>query len=314
MDAGIGRKRPIPHPFSIAGDADLRMKTLTADSSLPRTARISLGILGLWHLVSFDAPTVAAVWTVFVARVVHVDLPWAVPAAMFVAVWAIYAADRLLDAGRRQNLEARHRFHGRYRAPFRAALAVAAAVLAPLILALPAAMLRCYAALGALLILWLGVIHLIPRLSRAASRRPIPKELAVGAFFSAAICIPAAAAAPSASLLAGALAIANLCSLNCLFIYSWEHPAEHPARGGDAHATTRFGLRRLREIALGSIVLPLLLPAIFPQAAPTLVAASLAAALLLLLDRSRPRFGRTTLRAAADAALLTPLLLLPFLR
>ena len=73
------------------------------------------GVLRLWHLLSLDAPTVAALWTVFVARAVRVELPWNVPVAMFAAVWAIYAADRLLDAGRQENLEARHRFHGVHR-------------------------------------------------------------------------------------------------------------------------------------------------------------------------------------------------------
>ena len=52
----------------------------------------------MWHLLSLDAPTVAAVWVVFVGRSVGVRLPWVEPAAMFVAVWMIYAADRLLDA------------------------------------------------------------------------------------------------------------------------------------------------------------------------------------------------------------------------
>ena len=53
--------------------------------------------LALWHLLSLDAPTVAALWTYFIARANHVQLSYAVPAAMFLAVWLIYAADRLLD-------------------------------------------------------------------------------------------------------------------------------------------------------------------------------------------------------------------------
>ena len=85
------------------------------------------GVLALWHLLSLDAPTVAVIWTWFVARAEHVRLPWATPAAMGIAVWMLYAGDRLLDArvldGVRtawtgERLEARHLFHYRHRRGF----------------------------------------------------------------------------------------------------------------------------------------------------------------------------------------------------
>ena len=293
------------------------MKTLAANSTVPRSVSHApvlqttgwRGPLALWHLLSLDAPTVATVWTIFVARTWRLALPASVPCAMFLAVWAIYAADRLLDARRRQEgLEARHRFHGRHRRLFQAALGVAATGLIPCILVMPAAMRGLYLWLGALLLLWLGVIHLLPR---SRSRRNIPKELAVGVFFSAAIFLPTAATIPSLSLLVAAAFTANLCSLNCLFIYAWEHPRGAPAR---SHASTRFGLRRLRAIGTASVLLPIAMLPLAAQAAPALTAVSIAAGLLLALDRTRSRYERTTLRAAADLALLTPLLLLPFLR
>ena len=56
------------------------------------------GPLVLWHLLSLDAPTVAALWTWFIARANHIRLPLASPVAMALAVWMLYAADRLLDA------------------------------------------------------------------------------------------------------------------------------------------------------------------------------------------------------------------------
>jgi hypothetical protein len=277
------------------------MKTLTADSGV--VGLDWAGPLRYWHLLSLDAPCVAAVWTAFVARVARVTLPWNVPVAMFVAVWVIYATDRLLDAGRQENLEARHRFHGRHRRGFSIALVVACCGLVPLIGWMPVAMLRLYAELGGLLVVWLGVIHLLPR----RSRRPIPKELAVGMFFGAALFVPAMSVAPSARLVAAALVTANLCSLNCLFIYAWEHPAS-----GGAHASTRFGMRWLREIAVGSVAVPLALIVVIPSMGALLVAASLAAGLLVGIDRWR--IERTALRAAADAVLLTPLVVMVFLR
>jgi hypothetical protein len=51
-----------------------------------------------------------------------------------------------------------------------------------------------------------------------------------------------------------------------------------------------------------------------PDQRPIAVACTLAAGLLLALDRNRKRLSRVSQRAAADMALLTPLLLLPFLR
>jgi len=47
---------------------------------------------------------------------------------------------------------------------------------------------------------------------------------------------------------------------------------------------------------------------------PIPAACAIAALLLLVLHRNRRRLAPTNLRAAADLALFTPLLLLPFLR
>ena len=293
------------------------MKTLTATGRIPRVEATGPGALGLWHLFSLDAPTVAATWTVFIARAAHVALPLFAPAAMFLAVWAIYAADRLMDArlmdarlmdARRQHhLEARHRFHGRHRAGFQAALAAAAIAMLPLVAAMPMRTRHAYLALGLMLLLWLALIHRVGRQFR------MPKELAVGFFFSAAVFIPTVSRSPQVGLVLPALCFANLCSLNCLFIYAWEHPPERPS--AKPHATTVFGLRVLEWIAVASIVLPLaMMPFASLSGRPILLAASLGALFLLALHRARARLNRTDLRAAADLALLSPLLLLPFLR
>jgi len=42
--------------------------------------------IALWHLLSLDAPSVAAVWVWFIARSQHIALPGASPAAMALAV------------------------------------------------------------------------------------------------------------------------------------------------------------------------------------------------------------------------------------
>jgi hypothetical protein len=338
--------------------------------------------LVLWHLLSLDAPTVAALWTWFLARANHIRLPLASPAAMAFAVWMLYASDRLLDARlldavqspsapstavpspwvggnplapqsptpaghgaphSTHELEARHLFHHRHRPAFLLGIALAAVALAALLPSLDPAAVRLYLSEGALLFAWFLILHA----TRSAHR--LPKEIAVGLFFAAASFIPTVAREPALrlSLLPDALLFAALCSLNCLFIYAWEHQdlaptaalrtlaavpaklaavpatlADVPAIGQSsqtAHPTTRLALGHLTSLAV-SIALAAaalaLLGRVAPTAAPSPIAAAcaLSAALLLVLDRNRRRLSPVALRAAADLALLTPLTLLPFLR
>lgn len=265
----------------------------------------------LWHLLSLDAPTVAAVWTYFIARASHVALPVSAPFAMALAVWILYAADRILDARHigdsSSELETRHFFHHRHRRAFLAGISIAAATLAALLPHLNPAAIQFYLIEGACLVAWFIILHA----TRSAHR--LPKEIAVGLFFAAAIFIPTVArdAALRLALLPSAILFAALCSLNCLFIYAWEH--EGPASTRPAHPTTRLALAHLPALALGLVAAASLLFTIhFTPTVPT--ACALAALLLLILHRNRRHLSRTTLRATADLALLTPILLLPFLR
>jgi hypothetical protein len=91
--------------------------------------------LRLWHLASLDAPSVAVCWTLSLARAARVRLPAWVPLLVALVVWAVYVADRLLDAradlalDRSHRLRERHYFHWQHRrllAPL-AALAAACA-------------------------------------------------------------------------------------------------------------------------------------------------------------------------------------------
>jgi cell division protein FtsW (lipid II flippase) len=271
--------------------------------------------IALWHLLSLDAPTVAALWTWFIARASHVRLPLATPAATAFAVWILYATDRILDAANAvsdNELEARHRFHHRHCRAFLVGIALAAAVLVALLPQLDPAAIHLYLPEGALLFAWFLVVH-----STGGEHR-LPKEIAVGLFFSAAVFIPTVAREPAArepalrpALLPSAVLFAALCSLNCLFIYAWEHrPSSRPA-----HTTTRFALAHLPALAIAIALAGAALVFLTPSLPKTIPAAcALAAVLLLLLDRNRQRLTRTHLRAAADLALLTPVLLLSFLR
>ena len=234
---------------------------------------------------------------------------------MSVAVWILYAGDRLLDARlldtqprRAHELEVRHLFHYRHRREFLAGIGVASAVLAALLPRLASAAIELYLAEGAFLFGWFVILH------ATSSAHRLPKESAVGLFFAAAVFIPTVARVPAMRLplLAPAMLFAALCALNCLYIYAWEHAS---SAGSPAHPTTRLALRHIRAIAVAIGVAALALA--FGGVGPArLVAGAIAPAvlLLMLLDRERERMSATHLRAAADLVLLTPLLLLPLLR
>jgi len=281
----------------------------SAPTLLQERVRAGTGhrLLGLWHLCSLDAPTVAVVWTAFVARASGIALPWTSLAAMGLAVWVLYVLDRLLDArAGRGDLEARHRFHQRHRRVFHAGLAIALLALVPLLRTLPWAAMRLYLVEGALLAGWFALIHLIHLIHFIHSLRGavrLPKELAVGPFFAAAVFIPTVARAPQLrpALLLPAVLLALVCCLNCLFIYAWEHPALSAAH---AHATTRWAVRYLPWIAAAVAA------AAFVLSGWLGMACALAACLLLALHAMSRRIRPLTLRALADVALLTPLLLL----
>lgn len=276
--------------------------------------------LALWHLLSLDAPTVAALWTYFVARCCNVTLPWTAATAMFLAVWMLYAADRLLDArhGNTSELEERHRFHHRHKHGFLAGIVSASIALACLLPRVEPTALRLYALLTSLLFAYFFLIHIYPsNASPTHSPHRLPKELAVGLFFPAAIFIPTVARAPQLRLLLLPVAFlfAAVCTLNCLYLYAWEHPGSR----NSAHWTTRFATRNLpllTLLTLSSAAVLVIVSRFFAGVPSPLVALAcgLSAAVLLGLHIQRKRLIAIHLRAVADLALLTPLLLLPFAR
>jgi hypothetical protein len=269
--------------------------------------------LQLWHLLSLDAPTVAAVWTIFMARCCGVSLPWASPVAMFAAVWMIYAADRLLDARvldaglASPQLEERHRFHHRHRGAFLAGMLVAALTLVLLLPQIDPQALKLYVLLATLLATWMLIIHVRPAVQEGTRR--LPKELAVGIFFPAACFIPTVARAPGLrlQLLPTALVLAGVCTLNCLFLYAWEHPSRAEVRR-KAHWTTRWATRHLVQISAAVVAAAIVVACMRPVAAKADIACAVSTFLLLMLHGVRMRVNVVTLRAAADLVLLAPFL------
>jgi hypothetical protein len=227
---------------------------------------------------------------------------------MFVGVWMIYAADRLLDSRNpaARDLEARHRFHHKHRTVFLAVILLSAFALVWLLLHLDPRALKLYVLLAILLAAWLLLVHARP----AASTRRLPKELAVGLCFSAAVFIPTVARAPSLqiALLPAAAFLAATCTLNCLFIYAWEHPTPRV----QAHWTTRWATQHLSQLGTVLFAVALLTSLTLPVPYVRLpaLACAFSALLMMILHRLRSHLSAVHLRAATDLALLTPFLLM----
>lgn len=280
-------------------------------------------------MTSLDAPTVAVVWVLSFAWTAGVRLPLWVPALLALSTWAVYIADRLLDAraahltGQTGTLRQRHRFHWRHRkvlAPLAIAAACAAAVIVLTQMPLPAR--ERNSVLAAAALVYFTRVHSRALFSHAvcapapkysetphstlsafkfqafASTIPI-KELLVGILFTAACVLPiwSRASSGARALLAPALFFAALAWLNCHLIESWESGA-NPSRQIPA------------LVALAGFLLAATRAPSQPRSAALLTTGAISACLLLLLDRLRPRIAPITLRSVADLVLLTPLALL----
>jgi hypothetical protein len=239
---------------------------------------------------------------------------------MFVAVWMIYVGDRLLDArvldaapsevSAEDGLEERHRFHYAHRGWFLWGIVAGACALVYLLQRTDARALRLYALLAALLAGWLVVVHASAR----SSGRRLPKEIAVGLFFAAAVFIPTVGRLPGlrVALLPTGVLLAACCTLNCVFLYAWEHPSER----GRAHVSTRWAAAHLPVLAV-ALVATAGGAAVLQRGAAggtAALAIGLSAGLLWGLHGVRRRIPAVDLRAAADLALLTPVVWLAWWR
>jgi len=260
--------------------------------------RHTLAPLEMWHLLSLDAPSVAALWTIFLADAVHAPLPWTAPLALALAVWIFYAADRMSDArGASSDLEERHRFHARHRHGFLIAISFAVPFLAALVISLPTEIRTAWLLLVLPLCGYAAAVHWL--------KLRVPKEMIVGLFFASAVAAPSILQAPDPMQATVAVAFGVLCWLNCVGIAR----AERAATG----RVTGWLVQNFRAVTVTFAVAVLLSATMLEQARDALLAVAVAAALLHLLDHLEPHLSPLRTRALADAALLTPILLWPML-
>ena len=291
----------------------------------PRAASqssVPVRLLALWHLCSFDAPTVAVAWSLGFAWASGVRLAAWVPAMQALAVWAVYVCDRILDArpameaADLRRLRERHFFHWRHRRillPL--AIGAGCAACGLILVFMPLAARERNSVLAAACLMYFARVHW------GGKRRPFlpalfTKELLVGMLFTSGCALPvfgslwAVRRASFGSLLCVTAFFAVLAWLNCRAIDGWE--SGESESGARSHAR-RSCFRAARLLAGAGLALAALMSH-QPPVAALLAVGGISAAMLALLDTKRNHLSPVTLRAAADAVLLTPAVLLVFVR
>ena len=240
------------------------------------------------NVLALDAPLVAVAWQRFLAGRFGVAVPAAAAVALAAVVWAVYLADRYLDARRGATDADRHHLAARYPLAFAGGflLAVGAATVAAF--RLPDGYTRAGLVVGCGVVGYLALVHLLVGWGK---RLPGAKELLVGIGFAAGVGIPLAVGDPPASAwLPSVVAFGGLCWLNCRLIDRWESVGPARAMGTDA--------------ALGAALVVASLS--LPLAVGFAIAGAVAG---LFLVHGRFRHRPRAARVLADVVLLTPLLM-----
>ena len=248
--------------------------------------------LWLWpNLLSLDAPVVALLWQVLFVRCFHARLGTVPSVLLGLAVWLIYAGDRMLDAWRGSDHQPRHEFYRRY---WRAVLPVWATTLAiagwmAWTQLSPELFLR-GTLLASCAVLYLAAVQLVPEHWKAAGR----KEAAVAVLFGLGASLAAWPEVETVYDIGSILLFSCLCWANCAAIEDWEH-----------------GREARTQVMVAAAIVAVTAAILLREYRPVLGSAETAGALgLVALDRFRGRLSPSALRVLADAVLLTPILFL----
>src|SRR5271168_2887842 len=262
-----------------------------------------------WNILSLDAPTVAVVWALLLARPSHIRLRAVDEIVLSLVVWFIYVSDRVFDGLKPTNqrvLRERHLFCAKHRRTLTWLLVLAAVAvlwvtadsLAPMEVS---AGMKLAAIIGA----YMATIHA----GHGSMARFVPKEVAVGILFAVGTTLPAWSRLSEFSwdrwIPFGLFAV--LCSLNCLAIECWENEARYRDWFQSRSPVIRWAETHINQLAgalaASAFAVILVLRHLGPFGSG-LPAISLAALLILLLNRHRNRFSGRALRVLADATLV----------
>jgi hypothetical protein len=262
-----------------------------------------------WFLPSWlglDAPCVVLTWTWAASRAAEVALPVLPAVALFLVVWSIYLSDRLIDVARCRDWSqatGRLRFGRDWRWLFIACLGVCLlGIAAVLAVGLPAAVI----VRAGLVAIGVGLHFLLFVIPSLWQTKLPGKEFGVGLFFAlgAAACLGVTTA-----MLPLFVSIAAVVAFNCLVIAARDAASD---RANDPGGASHWWPTIDRDLFWIGILLAI--AAVVSAVATSQVAffASVAAAfaLLTVLHRVASRLSGDSVRALADYALLTPMVVI----
>ncbi len=275
-------------------------------ASLPPTIESRGEPFRWWFLPSWlglDAPCVVLTWTWAISRASDVALPICPAAALFLVVWLIYLADRLIDvAGCRDwtGATGRLRFGRDWRALFYACLgSCLVGILALLAAGLPANVLWRAAAVA------LGVsLHCLAFVIPVFPWGKLPgKEFGVGLFFALGAYACLGATKQTLPLLGS---VAAVVAFNCLVIAARDADSD---RANDPGGASQWWATLHRDLLwIGSaLTLAAIFAAVLAHETAFYYSVAAAFALLTLLHRYAGRWSPDAVRALADFALFTPI-------
>jgi hypothetical protein len=268
----------------------------------------------LWllpNLLSLDAPLVAMAWLFVFAKTWRLGYhPWEAYASLGLAVWIIYAADRLLDAslagGTKAALEPRHRFHVEHLKFFRVGLLLAGVTaVALVVMRMPMAIYK-HLLLGGVMVA--GFFGLSMLSSQDPREVPHTKNILAGLTFAFGTAMTAHLYRYEYDIydmLASRefVCFAVLCILNISAIDLWEHAFR--SADVETNATDELSLT-LPLTLLGAVALAYALMDEEGATRPFFYAILTGAGLLYALNRLRGNFRMDLLRVLVDLALLHP--------
>jgi hypothetical protein len=270
----------------------------------------------LWpNLLSLDAPLIAVLWLHLASATFGVHPAPQVNWALALVVWLIYAADRLFDGMRADPsalLTPRHRFYRAHQDVF-----------IPLVIAV--VVVTAWACFqldfqtftgGVLLMFVVGVYFAAVHCVTVVGRFRLPKEATVAAIFGVGTFLPlwTHAHGSIARVAVPLLLFVLICWLNLVLIEYAEWVTLRQSVVEEPHASTIAAGKRLSFLGLVVVAGTVWLTQQTASKSqnPFFLATALSALALAALAYSWRKLSLNAVRALADAALLTPALILLF--
>ncbi len=266
------------------------------------------------NLLSLDAPIVAVLWFFAFSRTFGSPFAWPAATVLFLTVWAIYIADRLLDGLRQKDWDratTRHRFVHVHQKVFLVLLGLIVLIAAIISLKeLPLDLLLAGLGLcGVVALYFTAFVRLVPQFKPLRA-----KEFACGFVFAIGTALGVdvlrhGLLSHPLEVLPSILLFAGLCIFNCLVIAARER---HSDQINDPTAASGWWLQLDRDLMFLGLGLCIVSVAFcfFGGHFFIYLVIFISSLFLTLLHFFQERFAPSLSRVLADAVLLSPLLLL----